>query len=449
MAWVCSICTQRSATNYCCCEGSETFLCTVCVPEHYKRPDGLHIVLKVETYGEHRKPGYFDRLTARDTQLQRRVTTLRQNLGHMDTCIERFTLKVDQLVQSIRTEAANILQYLQAERTAMEETISAAVQEAKETLQYDEVPQISELGQLLREPTVDQGKLALFHYFLPDTLTLPISNCIVFRLYYELNSVLPLFPAISKNKLTMYSLGLHKSEQFQLSRAFSDGTMYAIVGKRRVLAVGGSAPCVKQTFWLDLRNREITAGPNLQQSRGFAGITQVGAFIYAFGGCSTEKMRESEKLDLQSGWKAIGPMAKPRYAFSPCLYNVHIYLVEVREYQGAEKYSFAADSYTSLALALPCASGHGLHFLAKQDLIFLINTRKASFLSLLGTTEKQLHAYSLESALSTVNTFNCPTFRSEMLISNSEAHLLGSRVYYVQFDTGELRAFDLTSSTLS
>ena len=66
LAWVCSHCSHNNATHFCTCGGVETFICTACVPEHYKRLDGLHIVLKIETYGEHTKTGYFDRLTARD-----------------------------------------------------------------------------------------------------------------------------------------------------------------------------------------------------------------------------------------------------------------------------------------------------------------------------------------------------------------------------------------------
>ena len=178
--WVCTVCTIRTAETFCCCGTSETFLSAQCLPAHFmKLPGRLHFNLPIGYYGEHKKPGFLERLQTRMVELPGRTEILRQNLGKVEECRALFGAKVEELIAKIRAEAQTIQEELATLREKLERDISTAVQEVEATMHADEALHISPLGQLLRDTSVPAQQLCHFDY-QAAAFVWPLRSCFSF-----------------------------------------------------------------------------------------------------------------------------------------------------------------------------------------------------------------------------------------------------------------------------
>ena len=294
--------------------------------------------LPIGCYGGHKQPGFIERLQARVAELPGRTEALRQNLSKVEECRTLFTAKVEELIAKIRSEAQETLQELSNLREKLERDINTAVQEAESTIYSEEIPQISELGRLLRNPSIPIERHSLFTYQVKLDFSSPIRNFFLFTLQYPTfptSSTLSIIAAIFGNQMKVHDLTTGQIiENRTLSRQFASGSVFCNVDNARMLCIGG-LPYTKEVYWLNKSaNSEITAAAEMVTARGWAGVVLVNKWVYVFGG-NMPRIHESEKYSIESNsWKALLPMNYPRYAFNLCLYNFEIYLVDLYQHRG-------------------------------------------------------------------------------------------------------------------
>jgi len=122
--------------------------------------------------------------------------------------------------------------------------------------------------------------------------------------------------------------------------------------------------------------------------------------------------------------------------FSPCLFRMGIYLVDLWNYQGAEKFDILTETYLTLSVALPTSlSNNSSCALVEKEMVFI-------------NIEKQLHKWNLETGAVSSATFT-GVLSGIHLVSNSPPVCLGEKVYFVHYETGKLYIYDLISSSLA
>ena len=125
-------------------------------------------------------------------------------------------------------------------------------------------------------------------------------------------------------------------------------------------------------------------------------------------------------------------MSIPKFAFNPCLFRSDVYLVELCEYQGAEKFNKDTEIYTSILVALPyqfgwCFSGpiNALYYEGAGSVEVEHRDWSNFYIKIcmrFGTDEHSVQ-------LSPVHRRNC--------------------VYFIEYTGGQLHTFNLVSSSLS
>lgn len=391
----------------------------------------------MQVYGQHRNPGYFDRFESREANLPSRIALLQQNVAKVSEFRALLTQHVEQLIAVIQSEQEDILLQLQAEEAALIAAITAAVQEAADTLDFDEATRISTLAHWLRDPSIPTEKLTLFSYHIEEVPSVLLRKAITFDITpYTLTPTYTLLPAVCSNALTLHNLATRRVlETFTLTQSFPNGTIICVVNKNQVLTVGGFA---QKTFYIDLRTKAITEAADMLTGRDFPGVIKVGPNVYTFGG-NYPAITASEKL-VEEGenqiWRSLTPMAIPRRAFTPCLYDKDIYLIEICEFQGAERFNVDSEKYDQLNALLPASCFNAVNFRVGEEIMFI-------------TADKQIHTYNLRSETVTMTPLKCARFTGYMTVANCAPCQVGNIVYYVQVNTGELRAFDFTTGTLS
>jgi len=436
---VCFVCCTETAETFCTCTPA-TFLCRQCCASHINQPGQTHTTLPIACFGKHTQAGFVDRLQARQTELPGRVAVLRQNLTAVEECIARFSEAVEGLIARIRREAEEIKQELRTLRQQFDRDIDAAVQETEATMYEDELPQIGPFGLLLRDTNIPLDLLDLFSYNIGTTLGLPLRQHFTFSLRSPTNllSNFPLIAAIYSSKLELTDLTENTARSFVLPRSFSNGTSLCIIDTTRLLLIGGHNPPTKEVFWLNIEGEiSISATAEMATAVGYSGIIRVYNWVYVFGGYNHQtSICASTKYSLKSTiWNPLFPMSIPKAGFSPCFFHPNIYLIEICQYQGAEKFHIQSETYTALHVALPStvyASSYNV--LIGREMLFL-------------SSDMKIRKWNVETGTVSTAVFGgrCP---GEGLCSNCPPVCWGNKVYFVQVDTGKICTYSLISSTL-
>ena len=437
----CSLCTTAVATTFCYCGNGETFLCAQCSSVHVgEHPEAFHLNLPLACYGLHKKKGYLDRLQVRVAELPSRTEQLHCNLAKADECIATFSARVDHLVERIQAEAREIKEGLEATREKMKTAIETAIREATLTLQEEEAHSISPLAALLRDPTIPVEQLVVFSYTATEQFALlPIRESFAFWFLEPSNplqSKITSLPSVYGDRLEMHDLvGGKPAESFPLSHKFSAATMFCMADTTRVLCTGGCDPYVKDTYWLCLQAHALTRTADMVTARGWAGVVKVGNWVYAFGG-NVPKRTESEKFSLDGNtWKELPPMTEARYAFTPVSYADYIYLTELYQFKKIERFNLASETYSPLPVSLPQSSSNTINFMHEQEIVFL-------------TKEMQVWKWSMETGEATYEPMEgVPECRH--LCSNCPPVRVGSRVFFVIYNSGKMWSFHVESKVVS
>ena len=167
-------------------------------------------------------------------------------------------------------------------------------------------------------------------------------------------------------------------------------------------------------------------------------MIQANGDVYAFGGINSNKrLAKSERFSLErNSWNQLSPMCIPKHAFSPCLYASEIYLIELREFKGAEKFNIRSESYITLSMALPTSiTSSAYNVLVGKEILFL-------------NRDKQVLKWNIETNAILNMAFSGVSIPGQ-LASNTPALCLKNYACFVQQDTGKVGTFNLVSLALA
>lgn len=436
--WMCSLCATNLAISFCCCGTSETLLCSTCCASHFtKLPARVHTSLPIICYGNHKKLGFMERLQVRNSKLPERAEILRENLIKVDECIAKFEENVEKMIAKIREEAKEIVQEIMVCRGNLVRDIDIAIEEAENTICSEETPSISALGKLLRDPSIGVHQLTQFAYQLENPFKIPLRNYITYR-FYDPNIVISnptILFSISGKALTIYGLpeGEIKENRI-LSQSFSSGTIFCKLDDTLVMCLGTD----KHVFMLNIGDgNTITAAPEMNTARGWPGVILINSWVYVFGGWDVRRIRESEKYSIAGRkWQCLPPMSIPKYAFNPCICGTDIYLIELRDYKGAEKFNTVSENYTTLSVMLPTTITFSAYNVLKgREMVFL-------------SVDKKVHKWNIDTNAYSVSNFtgNLPELP---LVSNCPPLCVGNKAYFAQEETGKIAIYDFVTSHLA
>lgn len=247
----------------------------------------------------------------------------------------------------------------------------------------------------------------------------------------------PVLVSLSGSQLRIYDLMETKTvSSSSLPRCFSLGTMFCMVEPTKLLWIGGWDPDSNEVYWLDLDSNQISAAAVMPLALGYPGVIRIGKWVYTFGGHSQRKLCESAKYSLENNsWTVLSPMSIPKFAFSPCLFQSDVFLLELCEYQGAEKFHTQTETYTSLSVALPSVLTSSFNVLVGREMLFL-------------TSERKVWKWNVETGVVAAGKFACETVQPH-LVSSCPPVYRGNCVYFVEYTQGQLLTFNLISASLS
>jgi hypothetical protein len=128
-------------------------------------------------------------------------------------------------------------------------------------------------------------------------------------------------------------------------------------------------------------------------------------------------------------------MTIPRCAFTPCLYKSDVYLIELLQFKGAERFHLPSYTYFPLDLSLPASNHNAASFIVDEEIMFL-------------TAEGWVLGYEVRSGKVRKETLVIRCSNVLALVPSGGPYMYGKYVYYVDFYWGKLRVFDVEGKVL-
>ena len=293
MSGKCQICRQFDSVCFCVC--SDLLLCVNCSPTH-----SSHFLLPLDVFGQHKTPGYQERVQARFSAISAAQAAYQRNLQEFTACQSSLIDEVNKLIQQLYSFWTKQSEDLTALRLSLENDWNLSLSEAQNTV-YDDNPTLTtKFAQVIRD--FEDTELRFFTYaYDTQTAEKVLKQFCTYSISTPSSGGLRL-PGVQGTALQVYNLkkGVKISEQLPVS--FSDGTGYAVTGQG-LIAVGGRPATASS--WLYRENRVEELG-RMHTSRGFPGLHLTSDFAYVFGGYDHSKghpdcfLKSSEKLNLRS-----------------------------------------------------------------------------------------------------------------------------------------------------
>lgn len=171
-----------------------------------------------------------------------------------------------------------------------------------------------------------------------------------------------------------------------LSNDFQNGGSFLQLEESKLLCVGPS----DKVFLLELTSLELSPYPSLSISRDCAGLAQVNAHVYVFGGFDgNDTVSSCEKMQISGQfWTQISSMKYRRWGFTPCHFRSLLYLIASNyDAKGqVETFNPQEETFELLQVSLP----HELT-LCPDSIAFIVSGE----LCLL-TKEKQMARWKIE-----------------------------------------------------
>lgn len=355
-SWVCGDCRQKTARTFCLCKPEETFLCEDCLQRHIAKTPGFHPSLPVQAYGQHRKPGYSDRLQARSRSLEQGKEEIGRSLQGVDECIRQLNVAVEAHINELRIWTARKTGDLYVQKAELEKDITEAIEAAKATLYMDELAAGNSLVQLLRSYTPGVSLRDLFKYKLnPESLSGNLTNFLQTTFNSPKSAYLPYLSLTYSTRFNCSSKAWDRHTQLRPTLMISADTQYIQLDEERLFLCGGLGGSRKAYLvQADGTWKETMDMSTGRSSPGVVLYERGERAVYVFGGYS--KVKSGEKLVLKdAGWKPLADMESSRSYFTPVCVAADIYLVGGYS-RTAERYSPASNSFSRLTVDVPEAT---------------------------------------------------------------------------------------------
>lgn len=423
----CSLCTTAVATSFCCCSRTETLLCQACIQAHFaKGPGRLHQVLPLQAFGPHKAPGYIERLQQRTVAIESGKATLLSNLEAMDRCIADVTQKVNEVIQVIWDYGQTTVAELTEKRRKLEESMKLSIAEAEGSL-YEDTPNLqTPLSGLLREYTEsNHSSLQLFSYAIsPQVLPTPLPSLLTYSL--STNPAVPdKLVRLYKDSLLILDVLTGVKQEFHLPVSIYPIHRYCLISSISLILVGG-----KETFFISLSNADISKLQPPNVGHFHPGMLAVKQEVYVFGGnCSN-----CEKLSIDLVWSNLPNMRQERHAFSPCLYEMEIYLAS-SDSSDIEIFSLNTASFRLFPISYPAIKNNSISFIFDKTFTIITCNRQKAELDLGTGSSFVINTLALRET-------------NNILHSHSPV-VIGKKVYWFSAFTGDLTTYDIETKTLT
>ena len=355
-SWVCGDCRQKAARTFCLCKAEETFLCEDCLQRHIAKNPGFHPSLPVQAYGQHRTPGYSDRLQARARSLEQGKVEILRNLQTVEECIRQVNTAVEAHINELKIWTARKTAELHVQKAEMERDIEAAIETAKSTLYMDELGSGNSLVQLLRTYTPGVNLRELFKYSLkPDCLAGNLTQFLKCEFNSLKSAYLPYLSLTYSCRFNCSSNSWDRFTQLRPTLMISADTQYVLLDQQQLFICGGLGGSCKAYIvegdgtWKQAMDMSVG-----RSSPGTVLCERGESAVYVFGGFADVKTCEKFVLK-DSVWKQIREMESSRSYFTPVCVAADIYLLGGYSLT-AERYSPAANSFMRLAWEMPEAT---------------------------------------------------------------------------------------------
>lgn len=421
----CSVCMSGTAESVCCCETTGVVLCGKCIPQHTNKVLAkVHIILPLKARAFVGRPGYVDKLRERQNSLEKTIEEVKRNISRVENCQSSLRKRVDNYLQQITGYRDRKLEILSRYKALLQDSIGKVKSEVLEHIyEEDHVPCnpliaavwtcSSDQLNLFKFQNKGQYEVDLLIGLNPDLSIAPVNpNPVVMSAAKaakvkpapkqkpkppKVKQSAPVTPtprtpsqsgkATPRGICDPSSTLVHMAEgKIGLYNCFTrqfvpiaDTPVLTSVMSSALLLPSGSIfisgkekPISATALEVDVGTGKSTRLLDMLNKRFGHGVTHDGGSVYVFGGTGTEGLMEKcEAFGLQNRhWRRLADMTTARDFFNPCLYTSFVYIFGGRKTNLCEKYSIAANIFTSLRIRLPL-DGHTTSVLAANCILIL------------------------------------------------------------------------------
>lgn len=361
----------KTAEFFCSCTNPETFLCSACLHKHISRmPKKGHRHWPIALLPNYKKDSCLKRLEAFPRVSEEALGCV----GQIDTAITELTAKVEEIKATLTALCTEKVRELQDIKANLTKEISFALAEVKRTLLEEQPLLLTYFGPLIRKHIGKTDPLQLFTFTIeaPETLL-----SVHIQLANSQDNKPAQLAGMYHNGAFLYDVESHQFTRHTLSVDFGNGGSYAMLDRNRLLCLGAHPPS-SAVYLLELPSFQLNPLPSLSTPRSGAGVANVNAYIYAFGGWDNHsRLRSCEKMDLSSKcWTHCGDMTHPRSSFTPCLHRSLLYLAAAStpDVWEIETFDPETETFAVLPVSLPpelTLKQASVAFIANEELCLL------------------------------------------------------------------------------
>jgi hypothetical protein len=348
------------------------------------------------------------------------------SIRSIDQCKSEVAAATDDLLSALTLRCRETLSLLDERKKELEAALNAVEASLIEDNPDFSIPFAKELRVYTDQKFTD---FVLFSYQLnrisPDDLLLVNMQDTAFPL-----NGLKQYPCIHGNDLGLYDLTTKTIQKQLLSKSFTKGTMFCLVGRDEVVCLGGY-PATSDVYLYSISQQLFSKLPNMQSARDYPGVALVGCDVYTFG--SYRPLSRSAEV-YTSEWKSVPNMSTSRCCFSPGVHIKDIYLASpyASLSRAIEVYNTSCNAYRMLAIQLPeTLDGYVSAFVWNGELIVLAG-------GLVGRwkigIDEDMQVMSLK--------------KGRFPLSNCPVYLAGKEALLIDYLDGYLYRFDTETTTL-
>ena len=241
------------------------------------------------------------------------------------------------------------------------------------------------------------------------------------------------------SEVTVYALSGRKSEARNVAMECSDGTRYCWVSENQAMFVGGGSilknrPVTSDVYLFNLLDYTVTQQASMSSKRFSPGVISTSRSVLVFGGYHMGALNSCEQFSLlDSNWRCLPDMLRPKYSFSPVLYQQNVYLpCVILTFPELEMYRIYENCFEIYPVKLPVSSNCSLSFLI-NDVLVLISCNRFIYLLNLTTGKYAQEAGGSEA----------------LALSSGPVVVFNEKVYWIEFSTAKLTSFDVNRINLA
>lgn len=390
---MCGTCQAQPAGVFCLCQSVPTFICQTCIQAHCtQNPSSVHDFCPIKDID------YLQEISL--GEYKQRKLRIAQGMIALEKTKEKEENDYQKVKQSLTEVFQKTLYLMDSLHNVLTQTMEITKEKLQHSLySHENEPIVAYL--LTSSPTIQGVQMSLYDIPVLTNInnqasllshTITNFNTLDFS-EYTLSSLKgvqfdvsanpeskqepPYCPVIMGNSLRKYYAG--QSGRLGLvelthTPKVDQETAYAFLENGDLVCCGG-VKGAQEAYVIGAVNAQVTILPKMIQGRSAPGMVTFNGCPYVFGGSSgTNLLTTCEKFTHMERWEIIKEqMARPRGAFTPCLYNNLIYLPGGFSANTIECFDPIRSVFALCPQMLP-ASGKTISFVSSSTLYIFLNS---------------------------------------------------------------------------